>query len=293
MQNLPPLNSLKAFEATARLQSFTKAAEELNVTRAAVSQQVKSLEVYLDATLFERNGAQLNLTQAAHDYLPVVSHVFQSLSAATQHLFSRQKQAQLTLHVAHSFCSQWLMPRLADFHRQHPKVSFKVSTTANAMPSNSDIADVEIINGYGDWQSQQAIQLTQENWILVASPGFLHLNPISHLSDLARLPKLATGGYQETWQGWLAYQGVECKGVKLTGEFEHSLLAIEAAVNQLGILLVRDLLVKDHLQQGSLVQIGGWSMPSRGAHHMIVRGEERPHVKAFIEWLRQSLEAQF
>ncbi|MED5505108.1 MAG: LysR family transcriptional regulator, partial [Pseudomonadota bacterium] len=177
MQNLPPLNSLKAFEATARLQSFTKAAEELNVTRAAVSQQVKSLEVYLDATLFERNGAQLNLTQAAHGYLPVVSHVFQSLSAATQHLFSRQQQAQLTLHVAHSFCTQWLMPRLADFHRQHPKISFKVSTTANAMPSNSDIADVEIINGYGEWQSQQAIQLTRENWIVVASPGFLHLNP--------------------------------------------------------------------------------------------------------------------
>lgn len=92
MQNLPPLNSLKAFEATARLRSFTKAAEELNVTRAAVSQQVKSLEMYLDATLFERNGAQLILTQAVRDYLPVVSNVFQSLSAATQHLFSRQNR---------------------------------------------------------------------------------------------------------------------------------------------------------------------------------------------------------
>ena len=92
MQNLPPLNSLKAFEATARLHSFTKAAEELNVTRAAVSQQVKSLEMYLDATLFERNGAQLILTQAVRDYLPVVSNVFQSLSAATQHLFSRQNR---------------------------------------------------------------------------------------------------------------------------------------------------------------------------------------------------------
>lgn len=262
MQYLPPLNSLKAFEATARLQSFTEAAEELNVTRAAVSQQVKSLEVYLDATLFERNGAQLNLTQAAHDYLPVVSHVFQSLSAATQHLFSRQKQAQLTLHVAHSFCSQWLMPRLADFHRQHPKISFKVSTTANAMPSNSDIADVEIINGYGEWQSQQATQLTRENWSVVASPGFLHLNPVRDLADLIRLPKLATGGYQETWQCWLEHQGYQGTSIKLTGEFEHSLLAIEAAVNQLGVLLVRDLLVEDHLQQGSLVQIGGWSMPA-------------------------------
>ncbi|HHB1596059.1 TPA: LysR substrate-binding domain-containing protein [Vibrio campbellii] len=289
MQNLPPLNSLKAFEATARLQSFTKAAEELNVTRAAVSQQVKSLEAYLDATLFERNGAQLNLTQAAHEYLPVVSHVFQSLSAATQHLFSRQQQAQLTLHVAHSFCSQWLMPRLADFHRQHPKISFKVSTTANAMPSNSDIADVEIINGYGEWQSQQAIQLTRENWIVVASPGFLHLNPVRDLADLIRLPKLATGGYQETWQCWLEQQGYQGTSIKLTGEFEHSLLAIEAAVNQLGVLLVRDLLVEDHLQQGTLVKVGEWSMPSRGAHHMIIRDEEKPHVKAFVDWVMQSL----
>ena len=289
MQNLPPLNSLKAFEATARLQSFTKAAEELNVTRAAVSQQVKSLEVYLDATLFERNGAQLNLTQAAHEYLPVVSHVFQSLSAATQHLFSRQQQAQLTLHVAHSFCSQWLMPRLADFHRQHPKIGFKVSTTANAMPSNSDIADVEIINGYGEWQSQQAIQLTRENWIVVASPGFLHLNPVRDLADLTRLPKLATGGYQETWQCWLEQQGYQGTSIKLTGEFEHSLLAIEAAVNQLGVLLVRDLLVEDHLQQGTLVKVGEWSMPSRGAHHMIIRDEEKPHVKAFVDWVMQSL----
>ncbi len=289
MQNLPPLNSLKAFEATARLQSFTKAAEELNVTRAAVSQQVKSLEAYLDAILFERNGAQLNLTQAAHEYLPVVSHVFQSLSAATQHLFSRQQQAQLTLHVAHSFCSQWLMPRLADFHRQHPKISFKVSTTANAMPSNSDIADVEIINGYGEWQSQQAIQLTRENWIVVASTGFLHLNPVRDLADLIRLPKLATGGYQETWQCWLEHQGYQGTSIKLTGEFEHSLLAIEAAVNQLGVLLVRDLLVEDHLQQGTLVKVGEWSMPSRGAHHMIIRDEEKPHVKAFVDWVMQSL----
>ena len=289
MQNLPPLNSLKAFEATARLQSFTKAAEELNVTRAAVSQQVKSLEVYLDATLFERNGAQLNLTQAAHEYLPVVSHVFQSLSAATLHLFSRQQQAQLTLHVAHSFCSQWLMPRLADFHRQHPKISFKVSTTANAMPSNSDIADVEIINGYGEWQSQKAIQLTRENWIVVASPAFLHLNPVRDLADLIRLPKLATGGYQETWQCWLEQQGYQGTSIKLTGEFEHSLLAIEAAVNQLGVLLVRDLLVEDHLQQGTLVKVGEWSMPSRGAHHMIIRDEEKPHVKAFVDWVMQSL----
>ncbi|MBM4843028.1 LysR family transcriptional regulator [Vibrio parahaemolyticus] len=289
MQNLPPLNALKAFEATARLRSFTKAAKELNVTRVAVSQQVKSLELQLNAILFERNGAQLLLTQAAQAYLPVVSQTLQMLSVATQHLFARQKNTQLTLHVAHSFCSQWLMPRLADFHRQHPDVVVKISTTANTVPNASAIADVEIINGYGDWQSEQAVQLTQENWIVVASPGFLNLNSVIHLTDIALAPKLCTGGYHESWQAWLRFQGYKGKVSKPIAEFEHSLLAIQAAVNQLGILLVRDFLVEDELQQGLLVPIGGWSMPSASAHHIVVRESDKPQVEAFTHWVMQSL----
>ncbi|MEX3070239.1 LysR substrate-binding domain-containing protein [Vibrio alginolyticus] len=289
MQNLPPLNSLKAFEATARLLSFTKAAEELNVTRAAVSQQVKSLEAQLGATLFERKGTQLLLTQAAKEYLPVVSHVFQTLSAATQHLFAQQTPALLNLHVAHSFCSQWLIPRLADFHRQYPEVRLKISTTASVVPNSSAVADVEIINGYGDWHSQDSIQLTKENWIVVASPGFLWLNTNTDLADLALIPKLCTGGYHETWQTWFEYQGYQGKVIKPVAEFEHSLLAIQAAVNQLGVLLVRDFLVEDELEQGTLVPIGSWSMPSQGAHRMIVRNGEKPHVRAFTQWLIQSL----
>lgn len=271
------------------MRSFTKAAKELNVTRTAVSQQVKSLELQLDAILFERNGAQLLLTQAAQAYLPVVSQTLQILSVATQHLFARQKNTQLTLHVAHSFCSQWLMPRLADFHRQHPDVVIKISTTANTVPNASAIADVEIINGYGEWQSEQAVQLTQENWIVVASPGFLNLNSVIHLTDIALAPKLCTGGYHESWQAWLCFQGYEGKVSKPIAEFEHSLLAIQAAVNQLGILLVRDFLVEDELQQGLLVPIGGWSMPSASAHHMVVRESDKPQVEAFTHWVMQSL----
>lgn len=111
MQSLPPLNALKAFEAAARLQSFTKAAEELNVTRAAVSQQVKALESQLEAILFERHGAQLVLTEAARDYLPVVSNLFQQLAVTTEQLFNRRQNGQLVLHVAHSFCLQWQIGR--------------------------------------------------------------------------------------------------------------------------------------------------------------------------------------
>ncbi|EJU9867949.1 LysR family transcriptional regulator [Vibrio vulnificus] len=285
MQNLPPLNALKAFEAAARLQSFTKAAEELNVTRAAVSQQVKALESQLEAVLFERHGAQLVLTEAARDYLPVVSNLFQQLAVTTDQLFNRRQNGQLVLHVAHSFCLQWLLPRLGDFRRRYPQWPLKISTTSNTLPDNSATADVEIINGYGDWQYDQVTKLTEENWILVASPGFLQLNPIATLDDLINVPLLATSGYVETWPRWFDYHEISAACGKMALEFDHSTLSIEAAVHQLGVLLVRDLLVDDHLRQGSLVQVGGWSMPSAGAHHLIVRNADKPQVDAFVHWL--------
>ncbi|NLS12965.1 LysR family transcriptional regulator [Vibrio sp. SM6] len=302
MHNLPPLNALKAFEATARLRSFTKAACELNVTRAAVSQQVKALEQYLNATLFERTASQLQLTQVASDYLVVVNQVFASLSSTTEHLFSRHQRQQLVLHVAHSFCVQWLMPRLADFYRQYPQASFKISTTASTMPNASDMADIEIINGYGGWISHESRPLTDERWIVVANPYWLKRFPQNTLSCLANAPKLATGGYQETWQSWFDYQTqyhsvgqksdidsplptFGCLKRKVIAEFEHSALAIEAAINQLGVLLVRDLLVSDPLKQGELVQVGSWSMPSRGQHHLVVRKKNKPLVPEFANWL--------
>ncbi|EPS0981067.1 LysR substrate-binding domain-containing protein [Vibrio vulnificus] len=285
MQNLPPLNALKAFEAAARLQNFTKAAEELNVTRAAVSQQVKALESQLEAVLFERHGAQLVLTEAARDYLPVVSNLFQQLAVTTDQLFNRRQNGQLVLHVAHSFCLQWLLPRLGDFRRRYPQWPLKISTTSNTLPDNSATADVEIINGYGDWQYDQVTKLTEENWILVASPGFLQLNPIATLDDLINVPRLATSGYVETWPRWFDYHEISAACGKMALEFDHSTLSIEAAVHQLGVLLVRDLLVDDHLRQGSLVQVGGWSMPSAGAHHLIVRNADKPQVDAFVHWL--------
>ncbi|EJB5270751.1 LysR family transcriptional regulator [Vibrio vulnificus] len=285
MQNLPPLNALKAFEAAARLQSFTKAAEELNVTRAAVSLQVKALESQLEAVLFERHGAQLVLTEAARDYLPVVSNLFQQLAVTTDQLFNRRQNGQLVLHVAHSFCLQWLLPRLGDFRRRYPQWPLKISTTSNTLPDNSATADVEIINGYGDWQYDQVTKLTEENWILVASPGFLQLNPIATLDDLINVPRLATSGYVETWPRWFDYHEISAACGKMALEFDHSTLSIEAAVHQLGVLLVRDLLVDDHLRQGSLVQVGGWSMPSAGAHHLIVRNADKPQVDAFVHWL--------
>ncbi|QNE03627.1 LysR family transcriptional regulator [Vibrio vulnificus] len=285
MQNLPPLNALKAFEAAARLQSFTKAAEELNVTRAAVSQQVKALESQLEAVLFERHGAQLVLTEAARDYLPLVSNLFQQLAVTTDQLFNRRQNGQLVLHVAHSFCLQWMLPRLGDFRRRYPQWPLKISTTSNTLPDNSATADVEIINGYGDWQYDQVTKLTEENWILVASPGFLQLNPIATLDDLINVPRLATSGYVETWPRWFDYHEISAACGKMALEFDHSALSIEAAVHQLGVLLVRDLLVDDHLRQGSLVQVGGWSMPSAGAHYLIVRNADKPQVDAFVHWL--------
>lgn len=108
MRYLPPLNALRVFEAAARYKNLSKAADELNISRTAVSQQVKQLELYLNAKLFIRQGPLLQLTDQATHYLPLLSNSFDALSNGTVNLFERNKKQQLTLRVAQSFCQQWL-----------------------------------------------------------------------------------------------------------------------------------------------------------------------------------------
>ncbi|MCW8334168.1 LysR substrate-binding domain-containing protein [Vibrio paucivorans] len=292
MRYLPPLNGLRAFEAAARHQSLTKAAEELNVTRAAVSQQVKQLELYLDAQLFERHGAKLTLTEDAEYYLPVLSEMFESLSVSTHHLFERKKSHQLTLHVAQSFCYQWLMPRLADFKRRFPKVKIKVSTTSNAYPNGSKVADLEIINGYGNWLDKSAVPLTQENWIVVASPELTKSYSLHEIEGISSAPKIETFGYREGWGDWFNSAVPNRDGhvnPQAEWQFEHSLLSIEAAENGLGVLLVRDLLVEEQLIQGTLVKVSDHEMPSQSGHYLISNSQSNLYSKHFTHWLKESL----
>lgn len=290
MPSLPPLNALRAFEATARHLSFTKAAEELNVTRAAVSQQVKQLEHFLDARLVERKGSQLSLTQHALRYLPVLTNSFQSVSASTEQLFLKKQRAELHVRVAQSFCHQWLIPRLADFRRQFPDLAIKLTTTSDPLPDDSRCADIEILNGYpGSYASYTARRLTHERWVIVASPGYLKLNPIRTMHELLTADKLAISGYQENWAQLFSQYGLAKRRLTMSIQFDHTLLAVEAAVNHLGVLMVRDVLVQEALRQGALCRVGEYGLVTEGGHYLIVR-HQSPISDHFCHWLTQALQ---
>ncbi|MCG9682216.1 LysR substrate-binding domain-containing protein [Vibrio sp. Isolate23] len=290
MRFIPPLNALKAFESAARLQSLTKAADELNVTRAAVSQHVKQLESYLEATLFERRGSKLQLTEDAQYYLPLLTQMFESLSVGTEQLFQRKKRYRLNLSIAQSFCFQWLIPRLEDFRRDHPNIELKISTSSNAYPNGSKVADIEIINGPKPMGEGDVIALTKENWVLVAAPRLVVSNSIQTLDELANSEKIATTGYQENWQYWFDYHHFTGRIVEPAIQFDHSLLSIEAAVSGLGILLVKELLVEEHLIQGSLVRISDKIVPSRDGHYLLQHDPSNPLATQFSNWITSSLD---
>ncbi|MDN3681973.1 LysR substrate-binding domain-containing protein [Vibrio tapetis subsp. quintayensis] len=294
MRQLPPLNALRAFEAAARLNSLTLAAVELNVTRAAVSQQVKQLEHFLDAKLFERNGTKLLLTEEAQYYLPLLTQSFDALSRGTQHLFERNKKQTLTLRVANSFAQQWLIPRLDDFLRKYPNIDIKMLTTTNSYPQKNGGVDIEIINGYGQFQHHNATPLFDEEWLVVASPSFIKKQGMikDDLDSIASCKKIAVFGYQESWQDWFLVQEYDGEIHTPHLQFEHSQLGIEAAIQGLGALYVRSLLVEDALKQGELVRVSSFELPSQSQHYLIVNTDgdlgadwEQGKVKAFSGWL--------
>ncbi len=288
MRFLPPLNALRAFESAARNKSLTKAASELNVTRAAVSQQVKQLEAYLNAVLFERKGAKLTLTEDAKYYLPLLTQMFEMLSAGTEQLFERNRRDTVTLSVAQSFCSQCLIPLLPLFHQAHPDISLKFSTTSNAFPNGSKVSDVEIVNGINSMPSQEVTYLIKEHWIVVASPGYLQ-KPTVTIGDIASAEKIATTGYSEGWAYWFEKNGYTGKFNKPCFQFDHSSLAIQSAIQGLGVLLVKDILVQAELNQGDLVQVWHEKVPCLGGHYVICNTPQKESVALFIRWLKAHL----
>lgn len=286
---IPPLTALRAFEAAARLKSLTKASEELNVTRAAVSQQVKQLEHYLSATLFERNGSRLVLTDDAEYYLPLLTQVFDTLSIGTAQLFERKRRHLLTLHIAQSLCYQWLLPKLADFRQCYPEIDLKISTTSNPYPKTNQNSDIEIINGTLTSGQKATFCFPEEYWVVVASPEYLKKRPISTPQELADADKLATLGYSENWQYWFDFLDYRDVIVRPHMQFDHSLLAIKAASVGLGVLLVKETLVEEPLSRGELSRIGGWRMPSRTLHYVLCHNTRNNYAIEFVSWMRKHL----
>src|SRR5213083_2117619 len=190
-RRLPPLNALKAFEAAARHESFTRAAEELCVTQGAVSHQVKALEAELGLKLFNRERQRLVITEAGRAYLVVVRDAFDRIGDGTERLLQRQRGGALTVTTSPDFAAKWLVHRLGRFAEAHPDIDLRVSATMHQVDFAREEVDLAVRHGDGNWAGLDVARLCSEQLFPVCAPKLMSgRNRITNAADLLKFPLL-------------------------------------------------------------------------------------------------------
>jgi LysR family glycine cleavage system transcriptional activator len=306
---LPPLNALKAFEATARHLSVKKAAAELSVTPAAVSHQVKALEDYLGVQLFLRHNRALELTDAARACLPELREGFASLARAVERLRAHKGGGMITVSAAPSFAARWLMPRLHRFLEAHPEIDARVSArlrqtteggrrgaaaeraTIEAWLIDSDVA---ILYGRGDYPGYRVDKLFGLTVTPICSPRLLTdpEHPLLRPADLRHHLLLHddTGDLYDGvsfWEVWRKAAGLEDLDVNRGSHFSHAVLAFEAAAEGHGVVTTMPVLAEADLNAARLITPFALRAPLPSAYYLVCAESAvgRPAVKAFREWL--------
>jgi LysR family transcriptional regulator, glycine cleavage system transcriptional activator len=286
--DLPPLNWLRAFEAAARHLSFTHAAHELHLTQAAISKQVKLLELQLRQQLFVRLPRSLVLTKSGEAYLPKVRDAFERLDAGTQEVFGRQRSAVLTVRCAVSFAVNWLAPRLPDFMAKHPAARIRLVSSVWSDNDDADRFDLDIQYGTGSWNNAVCHRLTRETLRPVCAPAFVQAKGgLRTPADLAKHRLLHVIGYQEGWATWLSAAGLPDIDPGGGLQCDTSLLAFELAANGGGVALGRASLVGKDLQSGRLVAPFAQAVPIEEAFYLI--GPQQDTLpedgRLFVAWI--------
>jgi len=253
LRRLPPLNALKAFEAAARSESFTRAAEELNVTQGAVSHQVKALEATLGIKLFHRERQRLAMTEAGRDYLAVVRDALDRIAVGTERLVQRQSAGVLTVSTSPDFAAKWLVHRLGRFAERHPDIDLRISATAHHVDFAREEVDLAIRHGDGDWAGLDVTRLCSEQLFPVCSPKLVSgRNRIAKAADLLKFPLLRLDDWK-TWTRWFEAAGVS-DPVANGPILNRASMLIDAAVDGQGVALARTALAAWDLINGRLIR---------------------------------------
>ncbi|WP_105190412.1 transcriptional regulator GcvA [Pseudoalteromonas sp. T1lg48] len=286
-RRLPPLNSLKAFEAAARHLSFTKAAEELYVTQAAVSHQIKTLEEHLGLKLFLRKNRSLLLTEEGQGYFLDIKEIFSQLDDATERLLARGAKGSLTVSLTPSFAIQWLVPRLSLFNEQHPDIDVRIKAQDQDDNSLQDDVDVAIYYGRGHWSGVETHKLHTEYLVPLCSPMLLTgPKPLNEPQDLQN-HTLLHDTTRRPWKVWMKTAGVRNVQVNQGPIFSHSSMAMQAAAHGQGVALGNLVLAKPEIDAGRLIVPFNHSLESKNAYYLVFRESqsELGKIVSFKEWM--------
>lgn len=288
-RRLPSLTALRAFEAAARHMSFARAADELHVTPAAVSQQIKQLEAYLGISLFRR-GKALSLSEPAAASLPLLSEAFDQLERAAAHLRANPADGPLVVSTPPTFASRWLIGRLDDFQTRYPEIELRLLATRRLVNFDVEDVDVAVRFGAGPFAGLHADRLMPEAIILVAAPGLAA--GIRHPKDLLTCTLLNANdnNWDPTFPDWetlLVSLGVELTGPLRIRHFEDVNLVIQAVTSGLGVGLVWHSLVVDELAAGHVVHLLDKRLPTDHGYHLVIPPDRlgQAKVAGFRQWL--------
>ncbi|MBR0567490.1 LysR family transcriptional regulator [Azoarcus sp. L1K30] len=282
---LPPLQSIIAFEAAAQSGSFLAAADRLNLTPSAVSHRIKALETWLGVKLFARHHRQVTLTAEGLDYLAEVQHALGRIEAASARLRGASKH-ELRLSVAPALGAKWFVSRLAEYRDQHPEISFVLSTASTLAPVAAGRADLGVCYGEPPWAGLEAYELRRETVFPVCSPALAaHLGTPADPARLATLPLLRHPLLE--WKSWFAAAGIDYAEPVEGMLFEDAMMMLEAAAAGVGVALTVGLLARSYLADGSLVRPFSPHAEGKG-FYAVLRPEayEQHWVRHFVRWLQ-------
>lgn len=292
-RKLPSTAALAAFEAAARHQSFTRAADELALTQSAVCRQIAALEGFVGVALFRRTRRGVLLTEAGAAYARRVRARLEEVERdALELMTTGSAGGVLELGVLPTFAAKWLLPRLRGYLAAHPGVTVNLTPRTRPFLFDETELDATIYAGESGWPGTQAHFLLPETLIAVGSPALLAAalqgqpGPLA-AADLARLPRLQISTRPQLWRQWFDQAGVELRDAMAGSRMELFSLISEAAVQGLGAALVPRFLVEAELARGALVQLVECELPSDRAYWLIVpqRKAANPLVAGFRDWL--------
>lgn len=284
MKNLPPLASLRAFEAVARLGSVVKAAAELHVTHGAISQQLRSLEDFLGMSLFARHGKRLAITDDGRIYAMRLRMALGDVASATNDVLSLPRADELIIAILPSFGTHWLIRRLPRFMALHPELKITLRASLELVDFQLDRVDAAIRMGPGGWEGSAQSRLFVDELVAVAAPGFNGGMLPATPAQILEAPLIRS---VESLSNWLGAAGLPDK--ELCGPvYSDSNLVVEALRQGQGVALTRRSLVHDLLRVGELVLLSQITVPYQNPYWLVwpTRSQGKAKLELFSAWLK-------
>ncbi|CAI8924195.1 LysR family transcriptional regulator, glycine cleavage system transcriptional activator [Pseudomonas sp. IT-P12] len=286
-RKIPSTAALISFEAAARHESFTKAAQELSLTQGAICRQIASLEEFLGVELFRRSRRGVKLTEAGLSYSRRVATQLDAVERDTLSVMGQQGTNVIELAVVPTFGTQWLLPRLKDFQQRHPEVTVNLTNRTRPFLFADTEFDAAIYFGDADWSGTESHRLMGENPMPVCSPNLMGRKTSLTLAEIAELPLLQQTTRPYAWRQWFNSQNLNVPRDMTGPRYELFSMLAQAAMHDMGIALIPPFLIQRELAEKRLVIANTQSLTSIKAYYLMIpdRKVESASLKAFRDWL--------